>query len=80
MAGREGGEGMPPSGWDVSQLSVGDRIGKDTFLRVSYYTGLPKMFGLHFRLLLLLLVVVSWVFILDLVVGSYRRCRCWCCC
>lgn len=40
VAGRERGEGMmPPSGWDVSRLSVGDRIGKDTFLRVSYRYG-----------------------------------------
>lgn len=26
---------MPAAGWDVSQLSVGDRIGKNSFLRVS---------------------------------------------
>ncbi|CAM9783647.1 unnamed protein product [Pylaiella littoralis] len=34
MVGREGSERMAPSGWNVSQLSVGDRIGKNTFLRV----------------------------------------------
>lgn len=40
MVGREGSERMAPSGWDVSQLSVGDRIGKNTFLRVSFHSAI----------------------------------------
>lgn len=36
VTGTEGRDGTPsPYGWDASQLSVGDRIGKDSFLRVS---------------------------------------------
>eukprot|EP00752_Nemacystus_decipiens_P011421 g10142.t1 len=34
VTGREGADAMPSPGWDVSQLSVGDRIGKNSFLRV----------------------------------------------
>ncbi|CAM9313505.1 unnamed protein product [Ectocarpus fasciculatus] len=34
VAGKGIGDGIPPPGWDLSQLSVGDRIGKDSFLRV----------------------------------------------
>eukprot|EP00903_Cladosiphon_okamuranus_P009024 g8630.t2 len=34
VTGRKGQDGASASGWDVSQLSVGDRVGKNSFLRV----------------------------------------------
>lgn len=36
VAGRGTVDGGSHPGWDLSQLSVGDRIGKDSFLRVSW--------------------------------------------
>lgn len=73
MAGREGGEGMSPSGWDVSQLSVGDRIGKDTLLRVRYYTAcfFFSLQSIVAAALLFLSVVV--VIVVGAVVGRTRR-------
>ncbi|CAB1120641.1 unnamed protein product [Ectocarpus sp. CCAP 1310/34] len=34
VTGRGANDGISPPGWDLSQLYVGDRIGKDSFLRV----------------------------------------------